>query len=286
MTLQSVSYRVFGGYAKKAAMYFPDVQEELQKANMTYTLEEWLALSGFFTASTFIVEMMIFSFIFGLLSIQPLMAVFLSLTLSGSIAGGMLFLFYSYPGAQAKAREVNIRKVLPFAVSYLSSIATKDAPPIFFFRTLSQFDEYGEVAKDCRTIVRDVEVFGMSLHSAIKRRANSTPSKEFKELLWGINNVYASGGNINDYVSGKSNDLMADYRRRIKKYAQDLSLFVEIYLTLIIVGAMFFVVLSSIMAAITSGAETAAIQSFIVFIILPLLSVGFMMLMKSISPNG
>lgn len=286
MSLQSVSYRVFGGYAKKTATYFPDVREELQKANMKYTLEEWLAMSGFFTVSTFAVEMVVFSFIFGLLSIQPLMAVFLSLTLSASIAGGLLFLFYSYPGTQAKAREVNIRKVLPFAVSYLSSIATKDAPPIFFFRTLSRFDEYGEVAKDCRTIVRDVEVFGMPLHSAIKRRANSTPSKEFKELLWGINNVYASGGNINQYVSGKSNELMADYRRRIKKYAQDLSLFVEIYLTLIIVGAMFFIVLSSVMAAITAGAETAAIQSFIVFILLPLLSVGFMILVKSISPNG
>ena len=124
----------------------------------------------------------------------------------------------------------------------------------------------------------------MPIHSAIKKRAKTTPSKQFKELLWGINNIYSSGGSVNMYLKGKGNELMADYRRRIKKYSQDLSLFVEVYLTLIIIGAIFFIVLSSIIASISGGAETALIQTFIVFILLPLLSAGFMILIKSISP--
>jgi archaeal flagellar protein FlaJ len=284
MTLEGVSYRVFGKYAKKFSIHFLDIKDEMQRANIKYTLEEWLSMAMFVSFATFAAELIIFAFMFGLLGVEPLIAVLLSITLSTSIAGVLLFLFYVYPGNAAKNRENSIKKVLPFAVSYLSSISTKDMSPVFFFKTLGQFEEYGEVAKDSRSIVRDVEVFGMSIHTAIKKRANRTPSKEFKDLLWGFNNIYDSGGNIEVYLRQKANELMNDYRRRIKKYSQDLSLFVEVYLTLIIVGAIFFIVLSSVIAAISSGAETATIHTFIVFIMLPILSTGFILLIRSISP--
>ena len=284
MTIENLSYRLFGKYAKRFGVHFIDVKEDLQKANMKYTLEEWLSLGVFTSLATFTVEVVVFSFIFGIIGIDPLLAVFFSLTLSMSIAGILAFLFYTYPGTSSRGRENNIQKSLPFAVSYLASIATKNMSPVFFFKTLGQFKEYGEVAKDSKNIVRDVEVFGMSIHSAIKKRADRTPSKEFKELLWGINNVYDSGGNITLFLKQKGDSLMSDYRRRIKKYAQNLSLFVEVYLTLIIIGAIFFIVLSSVIAAITSGSETALIHTFVVFILLPVLSVGFIALVKSISP--
>ncbi|MBI4019597.1 MAG: type II secretion system F family protein [Candidatus Aenigmarchaeota archaeon] len=284
MKLESISYGIFGTYVKGFSVYFLDVKENLQKANLKYTLEEWLSIAAFVTLTTFVMETVIFAFIFGLMGMAPLIAILLSITLSFSIAGALLFLFYSYPGAIAKNREVKINKALPFAVSYMSSVSSADVPLIFFFKTLSQFKEYGEISTDSQSIVRDVEILGMPIHSAIKKRAKTTPSKEFKELLWGINNIYSSGGNVNVYLKGKGNELMADYRRKIKKYSQDLSLFVEIYLTLIIVGAIFFIVLSSIIASISGGAETALIQTFIVFVLLPLLSAGFMILIKSISP--
>ncbi|HLD83589.1 MAG TPA: type II secretion system F family protein [archaeon] len=284
MKIEALSYGVLGSYVKGFSAYFPDVKENLQKANLKYTLEEWISIAAFITLVTFVVETLTFSFVFGLMGMAPLIAILLSVTLSSSIGGALLFLFYTYPGAIAKSREVKINKALPFAVSYMSSISSANVPLIFFFKTLSEFKEYGEICTDSESIVRDVEALGMPIHSAIKKRAKTTPSKQFKELLWGINNIYSSGGSVNMYLKGKGNELMADYRRRIKKYSQDLSLFVEVYLTLIIIGAIFFIVLSSIIASISGGAETALIQTFIVFILLPLLSAGFMILIKSISP--
>ena len=78
---------------------------------------------------------------------------------------------------------------------------------------------------------------------------------------------------------------MTEYRRRIRKFSQDLSLIVEIYLTLIITGSIFFIVLSSIISAISPGLETVSIQSFVVFILLPFLSIAFIVLIKTISPT-
>jgi archaellum biogenesis protein FlaJ (TadC family) len=77
---------------------------------------------------------------------------------------------------------------------------------------------------------------------------------------------------------------MEDYRRRIRKYSQDLSVYVEIYMTLIMTGSIFFIVLSSTMSLISGGLGTAALQTFIVLVLLPLLSLGFILMIKGLSP--
>jgi flagellar protein FlaJ len=120
---------------------------------------------------------------------------------------------------------------------------------------------------------------------AIRRRAKRTPSKDMRELLWGINSVLASGSDLMVYLKGKCDEFMNDYRRRIRKYSQDLSLIVEIYLTLIITGSIFFIVMSSIISAITPGMETVWIQTFIVFLLLPIVSIAFIILIRGISPT-
>ena len=163
-------------------------------------------------------------------------------------------------------------------------MASSRVEPVYLFKTIGGFKEYGEVAEEANMIVRDVEVFGMTISTAIKNQARRTSSKDFSELLWGMNTIIISGGDLTSYLKQKAESYMNDYRRRIRKYSQDLSLFVEIYLTLIITGSIFFVVLSSIISTVGGGLATIGIQSFVVFILLPVLSVGFIFVIKAISP--
>jgi hypothetical protein len=60
---------------------------------------------------------------------------------------------------------------------------------------------------------------------------------------------------------------------------------VEMYLTLIITGSIFFIVLSSIIASISAGLGTIVIQSMIVFLLLPMISIGFIFLIKAADPT-
>ncbi len=279
-----ISHSLFGSVSKSFKPYFLDIKDDLQKANINYTIEEYLSVALFTTIITFVAENILLSFIFGLF-ISPITAVFLSLTLSLTISGVIFFLFYSYPTTASKSREKKINKLLPFSVSYLATLSSTRLPPIFMFKTLSRFKEYGEIAEEAKNITRNVEMFGMTFSSAIKRQTKRTSSREFKELLWGINTVMMSGGDMTGFLKQKSDELMNDYRRRIRKYSQDLSLFVEIYLTLIITGSIFFIVLSSIISALQAGVGTVTMQSFVVFIVLPLLSIGFIIVIKSISPT-
>lgn len=280
----AIAHRTFGGFSKYVKTYFADLQEDLQKAGIKYTLEEYLSIAIFTTFIFFFIEAAVFAFIFGLIGINVFTASALGLTLAVALSGLLLFLFYSYPITASKTRGGRITKILPFAVSYLATMSSSRLPPIAAFRTLAKFEEYGEVSKEAREIVQNVDVFGMTFSNAIRRQARRTPSSEMRELFWGIDNVTSSGGNLTEYLEKKAETLMGDYRRKIRKYSQDLSLFMEIYLTLIITGSIFFIILSSIVAALSGGLGTIAIQTFIVFILIPLISMGFIVLIKSISP--
>ncbi len=283
ITYTELSLRFFGDISKTLKTYFIDIREDIQRANMNYTLEEWIS-NAFFTSSiVFVMCAAMLALAIGFIT-NPFIAVFSAITLSATLAGIIFFLFYSYPATLSRIRENKIKKVLPFSVSYLATIANGKVSGIVLFKTIAQFKEYSEVSNEAKNIVRDVEVFGMPLSTAIKNQAKRTPSKEFRELLWGINSIMVSGGDLGLFLKQKGDELMNDYRRRIRKYAQDLSLFVEIYLTLIITGSIFFIVLSSIISTLSGGIGTILIQTFVVFILIPMLSIGFIILIKSISP--
>lgn len=284
MNYAGISHRFFGGLSRAFRVYFLDIQDDLQKANITYTLEEYLSIALFTTSVTLFIEAAIFAFIFGLLNFSLPISILLAFTLALTVSGIIFFMFYSYPITTVKSRGNRIKKVLPFSVSYLAAMASSKSQPIMLFRTLSKFKEYGPVAEEANNIVQDVESLGMNFSAAIRRQAKRTASAEFREILWGVNTISTSGGDLAAYLMQKSEELIRDYQRRIRKFAQDLSLFVEIYLTLVITGAIFFIVLSSVVAAISSSLATVAVQSFVVFILLPLISLGFILIIKSISP--
>jgi len=284
MSLSSASYSIFGGISRSVKSYFLDIEEDLHKANMNYTVEEYVSISLFISSLNFFVEVILFAFIFALFT-DILTALLLGLTLGAIVSGLLFLLFYTYPSTLAKSRANKIRKLLPIAAAYMTTVSSSKLPSIHIFKTISRFKEYGEVSKEARSIVNDVEILGMSLSSAIKRRARKTPSREFSELLWGMNAVNAAGGDMTAYLKEKTEELMNDYRRRIRKYAQDLSVYIEIYMTLIITGSIFFIVLSSTISMISGTLGTVVIQTFVVLVLLPIVSIAFMLIAKGVSPT-
>jgi flagellar protein FlaJ len=284
MSYVSLAFRLFGGVSRSLKPYFLDMKDDLHRAGMTYTMEEYISITFFTTFITFVLEIVMLSFIFGLLISDPILSFLLGILLSITITGFLFFLFYSYPATVAKTKQNKIKKVLPFALSYLATMSSSKVQPIVLFRTIGEFEEFGEVSREAKNVVRNVDMFGMTLSAAIKKQCKMTPSKDLREIFWGINTMIMTGGDLTMFLRQKSDEFMMDYMRRIRKYAQDLSLFVEIYLTLIITGSIFFIVLSSVISALSAGTETVMIQTFITFILLPLISIGFIFLIKSMSP--
>ncbi len=275
-------YAIFSSYVKPLRKYFLDLRQDIRLAGLGYTLDEYLSMALFTSALTFVVESALFAFIFAFL-FDVLFSVVLSLLLSLTISASIFFAFYSYPTALAKGRGEAIDKELPFAVSYMATVASGSKSIRDIFDSLSRLKEYKNVAFHCANIARNMRL-GMSASDAIRYEARRIPSRSFRELLFGMNTTLKSGASLHDYLREKANSLLAEHRRKVRRYSQDLSLFTEIYLTLVITGSIFFVVLTTIISPM-AGVETAWLQSAIAFVFLPLTSLAFLVFAKLRCPR-
>ena len=286
--MKNLSFRFFGRSLEQFVPYFDSIKQDIQRANINLSLAEYVYTMFFVMLIFFVVEFPIAT-IFSVFIFQSAFTAFLfSFVSSIFLMLGVFFLFYTLPSFMASKRKVDIEANLPFATTYMATVAASGAPPPTMFKVLGQFKEYGEISKEAEKINRDIEAFGMDLVSSLRKTAAKSPSAELKELFWGLDTVLSAGGNVSDFLHEKSKSFISEYRRKLQQYSRTLSLLTEVYLTVILVGSIFFIIMTSLMSVFSAGQLNlllSFVQFLVVFLVLPIVSIGFIFLLKTLSPG-
>lgn len=283
-----LSYKIFGSFAKIFLPLFSDMKSEMKKADITVPLEEYVSTAILSSFLVFFLTVPIVSIIVSLTAgnkIGIISGLITGFFIGGFLTISMFFFFYLYPSVRISYRKKSIESSLPFAVMYLSTLAGTGIHPARAFEMLGKFKEYGEVSREAEKIAKDVLSFGYDMPYALKKASERTPSEKMKELLWGINNVLSSGGDFRKFLQERTNTLMQEYLRNMDKFTTNLSVFMEIYITLVIVGSVFAMVLSALMGPL--GVDpfiVMTVQILGIFLFLPFVSIAFILLIKSLSP--
>lgn len=288
-SFKNLAFRFFGRHLEPYVTHFESIKSDLQRADIGLSLTEYVYTMFFVMLIVFLIEFPLIVLITALIFQAAALAFIFSFTITLLITLGIFFMFYTYPSVKADRRKKNIDATLPFATTYMATVASSGAPPQTMFKVLSQFKEYGEIAKESEKIYRDIEAFGMDLVGAIRKTAGRTPSAELKELLWGLDTIITTGGNISDFLHNKSRTFLQGYRRKLQQFSQTLSLLIEVYLTIILVGSIFFVIMTALMSIFGGGEMNLFLnfaQFLIIFILLPCVSIGFIALLKTMSPSA
>lgn len=266
---------------------FSSLREDLKKARIRLTIEEYVS-SSILTVILAVGLTAPLVFLLALLLRLPPSGILFAVFIAGfAIAVFVASIFYFYPSIAASGIKKSIDNALPFATIYLSTLAGTGMPTQSMFRVLADFQEYGEVSKEARSIMNDVDVLGMNIVSALDKAARHTPSDDLKELFWGIKSTITTGGDLRTYLIEKGKGYMSNYRRSIDMYVEELSLLTELYITLVVVGSIFFIVMTAIMNMIggASSGFLPMLQNIVVYVLLPFTSIGFMVLIAAISPT-
>ncbi|MEM5793229.1 MAG: type II secretion system F family protein [Candidatus Aenigmatarchaeota archaeon] len=267
--------------------FFSDLKRDLKRSRMKISLQEYLSVSIFTCILLFFIEIPLLMFIFFLLKFGLVFSIFMSFTASLILSILLFLVFLNYPKFVIRDRAKSIENTLPFAGVYLSTIASSGLPPHQIFEIFSKFEEYGEISKEAKNIVSDMKAFGLNINEALRRAIERTPSKDMRELLWSMLSTLESGGNLTVLLEEKSKNFLENYRRKLTEFARNLTIYLEVYLTLLVLGAIFFTILTSIMSGIGGVGQTniVLIQFFLIFIFIPLISFGFIVLIKATSPG-
>jgi len=202
------------------------------------------------------------------------------------VFGGLTYLvFMLYPGLEAGNRRRNIDASLPYAINYITSMSTAGITPAEVFRLLGSSTIYGQSAVEARYIAREIDIFGRDLIDSLRLVSSSTPSRRMKEFLQGTMASVSSGGNITEYFRTKAEQYALENRQTQKMFLETLALVSESYVTAMVAGTLFLIILQSIMSVL-SGDNKPMFLYMVIYVMIPLGSIAFVVMISSMTPES
>lgn len=224
-------------------------------------------------------------FVFALSDYRLIIGTVVITVLSLAIFGGLTYLaFMLYPGIVAGERRRNIDATLPYAINYITAMSTAGITPAEIFRLLGESPIYGESAVEARYIAREIDIFGRDLIDSLRIVSTITPSDRLKEFLQGAMAAITSGGNLTEYFRNKAKQYALENRQQQKVFLETLGLIAESYVTALVAGTLFLIILQSIMS-ILSSESTPVFLYVVIYLIVPFGSVMFVVLISSMTPE-
>ncbi|WP_406657844.1 type II secretion system F family protein [Methanolobus sp. ZRKC2] len=298
------AFNIFGEYYSQKRLEYFNLRHNLLKNRMDISYDTYLSGTLLTSILGSIVSLMSFVFLISLIGVPDFRATrltfpawtgpyleykaFVFAIIGGILVMGIVFLviyrlFLMYPVLMASERRGKIDIMLPYAVNYMSAMSGAGVQPVELFRSLANNPIYGEVSTEYRYLVRDLEVLGTDLVTAMKNLSLTTPSTMLQDFLQGAITVVTSGGELETYFQIKTEQYLMENRQRQKEFLETLGLLGETYVTAFVAGPLFLIVVISIMS-IMGNAEMIFLY-LIIYAIIPIGSIMYIVLISSMTPE-
>lgn len=286
----SLAYRLIGKQTEHILPLFTDLDSNLQRAGLKINFKAYISLV---TLTTITVSLMTMIFV------PCLLALLLNVPVLPAVLfgiGGSLFAvactiigFYTYPTYRAAKVKRELEDELLFTTSYMSILASAGVSPEKIFYSISNLSTPLTATEEAKDVVRDVNLFGLDIISALQRTSRKTPSQKFKEMLEGFISTIHSGGDLATYLHGKSREYMKLKTISLRKFSDTLSILSEFYVAILVTGPLLLIIMLSVMAMLGGGnlgtLSPDLLLSMVTYLGLPLGSIMFLVILEAISPK-
>ena len=280
------AYNLFGSRTRVREKELAKLDEALRRAQMPVRSEAYLAKVWLYTAVTaalsLVFGLFIIAFLIAQLGLPAVTWVFVLFIPPMAAYTGYVALFAT-PGSNAKKRGKDINLRLPYATNYIAAMASAGVIPAEIFKSLAKQDIYGEAAREAAMIYKDLEVHGKDIVTALRRAIDRSPSVKFQEMLQGAITTITSGGDLTGYFRQKASRYQWENRVEQKTFIETMGLMAETYVTAAVAGPLFLIVMVAIIVLMGSG--TMMQLQLIIYLLLPVINLGFMFGLKSMIPE-
>jgi flagellar protein FlaJ len=286
----SIAYNLIGEKTEHILPLFEGLDKNLQKSGLKINSRAYVSLTVLASLLISFVTFAIIPFLLIFALNVPLLPAFLF-----SFGGGLFALafstfgFYLYPIYRADKLRRELDDELPFTTGYMAILTSASVSPEKIFYSLSNLNVPLTVSYEARDIVRDVNLFGLDVISALEEAAKRTPSERFREMLEGFTSTVHSGGNLAAYLREKSKQYMKLKRINLKKYSDTLSMLSEIYVSLLLTGPLLLVIMLAVMAMLGGGSFGAVspdlVLNLLTYLGIPVGSIIFLIILDAASPK-
>lgn len=286
----SIAYQLIGQKTDRFLPLFEDLDLNLRKAGLKINFKVYLSLTFFATILISLTALIFIPCSFVFVFNVP----FLPAVLFG--VGGSLFAvafsiigFHVYPIYRTDKLKRELEDELPFTTGYMAILASAGVSPEKIFYSISNLSVPLTISEEAKNVVRDVNLFGLDIISALEKTSKRTPSEKFRETLEGFISTIHSGGNLAAYLREKSEQYMKLKRISLRKFSDILSMLSEIYVSLLVTGPLLLVIMLAVMAMLGGGSLGALgpdlLLGIITYLGIPVSSIVFLIILDVVSPK-
>ncbi|QYZ80175.1 secretion system protein [Methanofollis formosanus] len=156
---------------------------------------------------------------------------------------GVFFALYAYPSIVAAGRKTRIELDLPHAITYMQALSTTLTLYEVIRKVGEESNLFGEVSREFGMIVRDVEIFGDDLHTAMRSLISVTPSEKFGEFLNDLISLSDSGGSISTFLAARSDHFRENARMEMAMTLKTIEIMAEVYVTAFVAGPIALIIM-------------------------------------------
>ena len=193
----------------------------------------------------------------------------------GLITGGLAYTMrWQLPSSDAEVRRRGIEEGLPRTTAFMYALSRGGMEFPEILRTLGNNDEvYGETAREMNIAVREMDLFGRDMITALRRMSHRTPSEQFKTFSENLTSILQSGSDLPTFLKEQYERFRDEEKERQDEVLELLATIAEGYVTVLVAGMLFFITILLVFGLTTT--DTLWILQLIIYLIMPLANAGF-----------
>ena len=220
----------------KAILYiFPNIPQNIKSANIRLYYEVYACFVGFlFLVSLAVSVTVIVSTILFVTYVNELI---IATVVFFVLLPALMLVFFGqlFPKAMAASRGASMDQEVPYAVAYLTIMATGGLSPHRAFERLAGAkDVFRRISYYASRFIVVVKALGKDPITAFDDLARRSPSDMFRDLLLGYAATIRVGGDLYDYLKRKVQGLFMDLVSKMRIAGDRMATILEAYLAIII----------------------------------------------------
>jgi flagellar protein FlaJ len=277
-TLEGVSYRLFGSISPKFLSGVFEFKDHLARAGIKIYPETYVSLM--FLVATLTLPVSILALV--LLYFTKILFLVFLVPMPAYVMVGFIVAPMSRAGERASALE----REMPFAATYVTVMASGGIPPYMSFKRLSEVEMLPSTRKEARSLIRDVEIFGVDPLSALEQAAKYNPLDIFRDFISGYASTVIIGGDVIHFLETKAQEIFKAGSMRVKAAAERMGMLLESFIIVMVLMSLCFYILFSVESIYSTGMDMGSSVILYTYVFTPLLSIVFLYLAHGMQPKS
>ncbi len=283
------SYKLLNEHVKFMHPKLRSLEKSIKQSMMPIPFEVYVSSMVFFSMIAGVCGMIMGIIAIQFINIQPASVGLLLPLITGLMLFGMTFgVLQIIPAFRVKNRAAKLSEEIPHFIGYMSTLATSGLTLEGIFKAIAKEETDEDIVKDARFIVRNIDILGMDLITAIKDLIHRTPVGPYSELLDGAIITVSTGGDLKEYFNATAKVQLEEKKMLLQKTTESLGSVAEIYTILLIVFPLLAVIMLSIMGIMSpslGGFDLLTLMNILTFGVIPLSGVLMLIMMDTMVPK-